>query len=370
MSQFPLEIWEWIIILACTNDGTAGSSLSAVCHSFRRATAPHRYFCIGLKSLSSALKFAELLRRTSREDITVRHLFITNDPRHRRPVEDLQPVECAATAMTRGRRVLHRLLPHSVTRFFHKRFCGRRPRKWSLSNTTVQTDATSPLMIEAIRFILYRLSPTLETLSLSIDFDQLEHIPSLPHLTDLTLTLRTAWPRVMGSVFRRLPPLPSLRRLDLLGVECLDPPDRILLDSVTYLPQLTHICLPVIRSNNFQAVALALGPTMTRIEAKKRETSATACPPLWVLVQADPWDTKGGSTWHEKNDLWMPRGTWSEGIRSFRECAKDHDWLRLHQRRVPVDICTSEQESHWTDRLTDGEGCWGLDGNPRNFGAL
>ncbi|KAF7979784.1 hypothetical protein HWV62_40822 [Athelia sp. TMB] len=354
MSRFPLEIWERIFILACTDDGTAGASLSAVSHSFRKASAPYRYYSIGIKSVPSALKFVDLLQRTPREDLPVRHLFITNDPRHLKTKAADDDPETASL----GKRALRRLLPNSCLRFFRKKgFGSRRRDPPSYSAIPSPTDFQA---IEAIRIILYTLYPTLATLSLSLDFDQLKHLPPLPHLTDLTLTLRTAWPRVVSSVFRALPPLPALRRLDLLGVDCLDPPDRILLDAVTHLPQLTHICLPVVRSTNFIPVALTLGAAMARLEAKKRETVA-CCPPLWVLVQADPWHAKGGSRWHERHDIWMPVKAWSGGIRAFRECLRDHDWLRIHQRRVPLDICAAEQEAHWVDRLTGGDGCWGLD---------
>ncbi|KZP20280.1 hypothetical protein FIBSPDRAFT_932331 [Athelia psychrophila] len=76
----PIEIWTPIFRLACVGDGRTGCALSRVCKYIRNASAPFRYYSVALKGLASLLLFAELLE--SSPNISVTHLFITNDPRH------------------------------------------------------------------------------------------------------------------------------------------------------------------------------------------------------------------------------------------------------------------------------------------------
>ena len=76
MERCPLELWEKIFALACTDGGFTGCSLSLVSRRVRALVEPFRYHSISLVEYEKFLAFASLLKGFPMPP-TICHLFIS-----------------------------------------------------------------------------------------------------------------------------------------------------------------------------------------------------------------------------------------------------------------------------------------------------
>ncbi|KAF7967344.1 hypothetical protein HWV62_34679 [Athelia sp. TMB] len=377
MEWMPVELWRPIFMMACVDDGTTGCSLSRVSKYIRDVSAPFRYYSVGIKGLASALLFAELLE--SSPDIRVTHLFLTNDARHKYPSAPVTPTspvagyDLAANVLYVRNRLISMLLPAAFAQRYEIAMDAqgelrRDIVKEALDGERLSKGANS-LLMKAFRAILASQSLNLATLSIAYDFAghkafELASFPNLPQLQELTVSIRP-FPLDLGpKVFELLPPLagmPQLRRLNMLGMINSMLPQEILLDCADHLPHLTHVCLPVLRAHNLQAIAFSLEATI-RLLKNRHESELPDAPqfPWSILVQADPWDDQTESL--RRHSLMIPFVRNTVGIHP--------DCLRVHQRVAGVDVCAEEQEKNWRDRIHGGEGAWAAMDNRHTLGVV
>lgn len=194
--------------------------------------------------------------------------------------------------------------------------------------------------------ILTALAPTLTTLSLCINGDP--KLPSLPVLTELTLSYGIGYCSLGKSLRpRTYTPLPSLRRLDLLGltlhlhVEL----EEMAAEAARLAPNMTHICLPVIRTAKLQDVIPAAdSPFWARVGLGGGALVA-------LQIQLDPCD-KGAEMHTLSSDEWGRRR------RVFSREAVRRPGLVFCAREKVLDESSEEQQENWRARIVGGAGRW------------
>jgi hypothetical protein len=85
--KLPLEIWQKIASLACTDDGTTGCSLSLVSKYINAASSPYRYQTVVLRGRKQIRAFLNAIKSSagahgSRPPPAVAHLFLADVPTH------------------------------------------------------------------------------------------------------------------------------------------------------------------------------------------------------------------------------------------------------------------------------------------------
>lgn len=281
-------------------------------------------------------------------DIRVCHLFVTNHYPYTYFERSPPPLTRVQSQPQTLSSLIAKLMPRTRKRK-DKRKATCIPEhptdvvQTALSNNPHQS--IEGLMHDSVHTILSIVAPSLTTLSLGLKFDFLRHdIPPMPALTELTLyyyfDLRI---HAIARVLRALKPLQALRRLDLVGLPCHAKPRDTLLEAARIAPNLTHICLPVVRAAHFSSmystfVGLSVGD-MPRSDTVK------------VYMHLDPWS--------ERAQVFSSREDWDKRWRAFRdEVEKQPDLLALVVRENEMDECYQEQEENWLDRLNGRRGRW------------
>ncbi|KAI0745685.1 hypothetical protein C8Q76DRAFT_639539 [Earliella scabrosa] len=95
MKSLPLEIWQRIFALACTDGGQTGTALALVSRFFHAASHPIRFLSLSLYSLRHIEQFLSYLRKhaTSRCHLTpkVKHLLLAFRSSPHSPCQDSSP---------------------------------------------------------------------------------------------------------------------------------------------------------------------------------------------------------------------------------------------------------------------------------------
>lgn len=335
MDRIPLELQEKIFAHSCVDGGYTGCALSLVSKEVRDASQQYRYFSVSLRGLRSALEFAKLLGKQPINNIRVYHLYVTNQY----PYASFDSYSPIANKTN--------VIPIFLRKIFQK-ISKRKISEKGIVQTAAALEDNPHLSDEenmhATMFtILFAITSTLKTLSIDVDFDFHDPaIPSLPCLTELTLKYSFGWrthpiTRVLGT----LKQLSSLQTLDLLGLTCYAKPEEIMTEVAKVAPNITHICLPIIRGTHFRDIGL--GPDSTFWERPNGED-------LMIQMQLDPW--------LEGVDNLASRSHWS-GIWNFLtyEAGRRPKFVFL-TREKPIDVCFEEQQDNWKSRITGGTGRW------------
>ncbi|KAI0029334.1 hypothetical protein K488DRAFT_34101, partial [Vararia minispora EC-137] len=77
MDRVPVEVWEHIFSLACTDDGETGRSLSSVSHYVQSASARYKHQSIRIKNPAHVRAFVKLLEWSPQEMRRVRTLALS-----------------------------------------------------------------------------------------------------------------------------------------------------------------------------------------------------------------------------------------------------------------------------------------------------
>lgn len=125
MERCPVEVWQRILSLACTDGGYTGCSLSLVSRFMRDAVEPARLHSVMLIGRKRCIAFAALLNHSSPQT-TIRHLFVNApvnrlEPDFSRKNDDL--TKALTSILTRIRLTLGTLFLYDVGRFnvFHSK---------------------------------------------------------------------------------------------------------------------------------------------------------------------------------------------------------------------------------------------------------
>ncbi|KZP20270.1 hypothetical protein FIBSPDRAFT_540478 [Athelia psychrophila] len=350
----PIEIWTVIFRLACVGDGRTGCALSRVCKYIRNASAPFRYYSVALKGLASLLLFAELLE--SSPNISVTHLFITNDPRHtysRKAGNANTPAipDASHPKMARKRdKVKSMLFPKKYNQHHvESQTNGQQPKRRDIVQEALrgQRLAKHFLMNSTCNILRYQ-SQSLITLSLAYYFTGHETLvpvtfPNLPRLKELTIAVASSShpPEHELALMKNLSRFPALLRFDLLGmiVPTMDV-RSIILQLLRYSPMVTHFGLPVVHAYNLLGAGPLLQATMLLLADNQH--------PLHMFLQANPWN-------YAELSITQRRALGS--LQAMIESTFDE---RLHfmQREDAIQHFSELQGKNWEDRILGGIGGW------------
>ncbi|KZP05387.1 hypothetical protein FIBSPDRAFT_877597 [Athelia psychrophila] len=334
MHHIPLELWGKIFENACVDGGRTGASLALVSRGVHDASQHCRYYSVALRGLPSALKFAQLLGKHRIHEIQVYHLYVT----YTYPYAYLDDSRSPIANKTHG-------IPSIIFKIAQKVFKEMAAEKNVVQKALKQNPhlTAEGLMHATLFTILLAVAPTLTTLSLCINLTfRKPAVPSLPFLTELTLRYAFGWrtcsiAQVLGTFTR----LPSLRMLDLLGLACYAKPEEIMVEAARVAPNMTHICLPIIRAANLHDMNPA-----TNITFWERLDGGD----LVIQMQLDPW--------YERAEIYTSNNEWS---RRWNLLTREAGWrpgFVFYIREKPVDECYEEQQENWLARISGGTGRW------------
>ncbi|KAF7977864.1 hypothetical protein HWV62_2386 [Athelia sp. TMB] len=337
MDRVPVELWRKIFAHSCFDGGLTGCALSLVSKAVHDASRHCRYYSVALKGLPSALMFAQLLGKHHLDEIRVYHLHVTNQYPY-------AYLDCRPSTPTMSNAVTTVLKGISRKLFREKLF--QRDVKKDVVQKALEHDpgqSTESLMHVTLLAILLAVAPTLETLSICIDFDFHDPaIPSLPRLTELTLNYSFGWrthsiTRVLGTLKR----LPSLRMLDLLEITCHANSEDILAEVAKIAPNVTHICFPIIRGTNLLAMRPAANSTFwARVDSGE----------LVIHMQLDPW--------YGRAEIYMSSTEWSREWQLLNRETSRRPGFVFHNREKAINECFGEQEENWQARMNGRAGRW------------
>ena len=363
--SFPPEIFERIFAFACTDDGTTGRSLSMVSRSVHNTSISFKYYSVAITGPRQAVGFAELMENFPDCSHHVSHLFVSN---RQSPLTvnditaDADSGGGSATSILRAipPRLLSFIPATKQQREWDKMMGQAREHARKLDCLKVQSCQQDELTLRTLLRILEILAPNLETLSVFFESRWLSlpswesawrpTFPSLPALTDLTITYRALvhaeWSQ--WGVISAPKSLPSLKRLDISGVEVqYYSPFHCHRCMSKRTPSLTHLCIPARMADS---MARALAENRPEFEEDLRGI----LPPNFehVLIQLSQ----------------PPQFTCCGGAELYAEdCASCHSLSKKDERFCVLEPDRSKSnksqgtvKQEWLDRIDGGEGNWGV----------
>ena len=304
MDRCPIEVWNQIFTLACTNNGFTGRSLSLASRYIHDTSKPAKLQSLSATKPQQIHGLARLIANTPPEYRRVRHLFITS------PKDD-------GDVLAAFLHIIRALAPTITT--LHVNFPFYR-RSLFLPGT-----ATFPSLVE---LTLYG--------------------PYTDHDNPVTTTSEedTITPPSLSD-YR--PPLPSLRRLHLADLDY--DPTECFRRITCVAPSLTHLRIPY---QIYMANSLLAG---LRARAVSHPTSSsnsygvTGMLPstieMVLIDSATPPTYYGGCGTHRRRHNW--------DLQNLREVMKEDKRVYILAER-PSGV--EEAEQYWLDRIEGGEGSW------------
>lgn len=264
-AEFPRELRNEILRLACTDEGMAGCSLSFVSHAVRLEVKPFKYQSIGLRGEEQLLRFASFLysypareRHRIRQEnphlkadyievdpLPVRHLVISNIPRNSSVTES--PIIMAPSTTPPCKLCITDLIPGRKKKRIclqveeYNRSCAEAERERRQRREKFLVD--SKMIMTRLGRSLYTLEVNLDSYSIPRDPEHYYRYLVFRQLTSLTIgyLVLHQLEENRGLPFGN----DTLRYLYLTGSDFPDSPRRLPDDLRSLALGLTHIRIPL-----------------------------------------------------------------------------------------------------------------------------
>ncbi|CCL99819.1 uncharacterized protein FIBRA_01843 [Fibroporia radiculosa] len=353
MSQFPIEIWEQVFSLACTDDGHTGRSLSQVSRFIRTVSGPYRLQNVELRGWAAVHQFKDMLEGTSPALRRVHNLFVS-DHRPHRTLDEFPDWS--------------QLHVKSLIRLLNLYSFPNEDKDKILSKANPELGLGIGLLVhirtecenaasQALERVLQLIAPHVQTLTVPISAGTF--INPLPALSELTVVRdpesRFAPP---PSVFRRDPNMsfPLLRRLRL--VRCYELLVRFVQAGAA--PALTHIYL-----DDFPFVDMVIeGEFRDALTAIIYPLSADDAAPGAIAssinLNYDPCVEHVMMRLAPDMSLrLLPQILWQDE-RKLLQSSKV-TCLRPDHRQPRGSYVWDDAKCNWLQQIASGEGCWEID---------
>jgi WD40 repeat protein len=255
MDRCPAEIWQRIFLLACTDGGRTGRSLSLVSKYIRDVSKRYKLQSICIDNVDQAEAFIHLIYDTPIEQRYMSHFAISDHRNH------LSFDEYIAKERSKASLRLLRRISAAVFRIPRSKFTQRKQEnERRFLETNLERDAA---ILHALPIVLAIIPPTLERLDIDIDCSIVPSnlipasLQSLPLLTSLTLScgFEGSFGVILDNILSNMSvSLPSLKYLDLSRFRSYTIAIRSTSNVYAHLsilaPSLTHVRIPIEMARN------------------------------------------------------------------------------------------------------------------------